>query len=148
MSDFITAAPKTHAIRPQTSRATMLQSYCNDSRLQTQTYFAARSGRIATVPHSTRGLQSSIFPDAPDATTTKAPLHATHPPDASQHSLRQQGGWPKCRQCPKRTSPTTKRQPACGQASQIAQPNSRFPAHNPLAPLKSKRLTSLFRQRE
>lgn len=122
----------------------MPQSYCNDSRLQTQTYFAARSGRITTVPHSTRGLQPSIFPDAPDATTTKAPLHATHPPDASQHSLCQQGGWPKRRQCPKRTNPTTKRQPACGQASQIAQSNSRFPAHNPLAPLKSKTLDASF----
>lgn len=40
----------------------MPQSYCSDSRLQTQTYFAARSGRITTVPHSTRGLQPSIFP--------------------------------------------------------------------------------------
>ena len=50
----------------------MPQSYRNDSRMQTQTYFAARSGRITTVPRSTRGLQPNIFPDAPDATTTKA----------------------------------------------------------------------------
>lgn len=148
MSDFYYGAPKTHAIRPQTSRATMPQSYYNDSRLQTQTYFAARSERITTVPHSTRGLQPNIFPDAPDATTTKA-LYSRriHPPQANIACARKAAGQNAGNARNARTRPPRANQLA---AKRRKSPNQTVGfRHTTLSRrLSQKRLTSLFRQRE
>ena len=126
----------------------MPQSYCNDSRLQTQTYFAARSGHITTVPRSTRGLQSSIFPTRQTQQQPK-PLYTRriHPPQANIACASKAAGQNAGSARNARTRPPSANQLA---AKRRKSPNQTVGLRRTTLSrrLRQKRLTSLFRQRE